>query len=112
MELHISIIPETIAHIRGIPVTNTLITSVVVSLGLMLGGWIIGSRAKFIPGKIQNAIEALFEGLLAFMEDTLGDRSVARSIFPVLATIFIFILTAKTLTRFQIVVLLMHRVWI
>lgn len=95
MELHVAIIPETLAVWRGIPITNTLVTSVAVTGTLALVGGIIGAQLKAIPGKFQNAVEILFGGILDFMEETLGSRELAQKFFPLIITMFVFIWTAN-----------------
>lgn len=90
--MHISIIPETIFHIGPLSVTNTLLTSWLVLLALTAGAVLFSLAVKRMPGRFQAAIEAAIEGLLNFFETIGGSRETARRFFPVVATIFIFVL--------------------
>ena len=44
-----------------------------------------------VPGRLQGVIESLFEGVLGFCSSVLGPE-MARKAFPVIATIFFFVL--------------------
>lgn len=90
--LHISLAAERIGTLWGIPITNTLLTEWVVMAILIVGGYFIGKNPKLIPGKVQAAFEWLFEFVLTFMEETLGSRDMALRFFPLISTIFLFIL--------------------
>ena len=72
-------------------ITNTLlscwIASIVLVLIFVIGAW----RAKLVPGRFQNFCEIVIEGLLRFVEGTVGPQR-SRMLFPVIATIFLFVL--------------------
>ena len=44
-----------------------------------------------VPGRLQNLAEMIIEGLLGFVESVIG-RDMARRVFPLIATIFLFVL--------------------
>lgn len=93
---HISITPEPIAHILGLPITNSLITSWAVVALLSLGVYFfVYRKIKPVPGRVQNIAELAIEKLLDFMETVSGDREIARRYFPVVATIFLFVLSSN-----------------
>ena len=93
--VHISIIPETIFHIFGLPITNTLITSWAVVIALSLLAFLFAKTFKKIPGLVQSAVEWALEALLKLMETVTGSRREAEKLFPFIATIFIFVLAAN-----------------
>ena len=95
--MHISLSADTLFTAWGFPVTNSLLTTWVVMAMLIIAALIIRWRVTLVPGKVQNAIEMVFEYLLALIEQMLGSRSVALKYFPLIATIFIFIFTANML---------------
>ncbi|TSC68583.1 MAG: F-type H+-transporting ATPase subunit a [Parcubacteria group bacterium Gr01-1014_56] len=95
--LHISLAAERVGSLFGLPITNTVVTSWLVIVFLLLGAIIVGGRLKLLPGKIQNAVEMLFEYLFGHVEQTLGSEKLAKRYFPLIATIFVFILTANML---------------
>src|SRR3989338_8692219 len=90
--MHISLQPEIIGTLFGIPITNSLILSLLTALLLVGGGFLLVRSLHIIPGKAQNALETLLEGMLAFMGQALGNKEQAKKFFPLVATIFLFIL--------------------
>lgn len=90
--MHISIAPETVGHLLGFSITNTLFTSWVVAAALVIAAVFLRNTIRAVPGKFQNLIEWIVEKLLDFMETVAGDRETARRFFPFVATIFIFVL--------------------
>lgn len=93
--LHITLASERLFTIFGFPVTNALITTWAVMAALLVGARLIGTRLSMKPGRIQAGVENFFEYALGMMEDTLGSRALALRYFPLIATIFIFILAAN-----------------
>ena len=54
--------------------------------------FVLGARKKsVVPGRFQSVIEVLYEGVLGFCSSVLGP-DMARKAFPVIATIFFFVL--------------------
>lgn len=91
----ISISAETITNIAGFPITNTLLASWLAMLVLIAMAFIFFKTLKEIPGKFQNAVETAVEAVLDFMTTIAGDRGLAIKFFPLVATIFLFVLTAN-----------------
>jgi F-type H+-transporting ATPase subunit a len=89
--LHIALAAERLGSFFGIPLTNTLLSAWLVMFTLIALAIIVGRNPRLIPGPMQNAFEALFEFVLKYMEDTLGNRKLAERFFPLIATIFLFI---------------------
>src|SRR3989344_1347486 len=92
MEFYISLKPEIIAHILGLPISNSFILSVLTASLLLSCGFFSVWQLKRVPGRIQNGTEIVVDGILNFMSQTLGDREQAKKFFPLVATIFLFIL--------------------
>ncbi len=78
----------------GFPVTNSMVVSWIVALGLIIFARAATRRMEQVPSGAQNFMEWLVEGLYAFLEGILGSHLVSRT-FWFFATIFIFILTAN-----------------
>lgn len=77
------------------PITNTVImtwTSMIVLFILLL---ILARHVKMIPGKKQNIIELVFESLLDFLDSITGNVETSMMLFPLVATIILFILAAN-----------------
>ena len=93
--LHIAIAAERLWSPFGIPVTNALLTAWVVMALLTLFAVLVGTRLRAVPGRTQAAVESLFEYVLTYSTAILGSGSLARRYFPLLMTIFLFVLTAN-----------------
>ena len=90
--IHIALKAEQIAHILGIPITNTMLMSWLVMLVLIVCGYGIGKNLQKIPSKAQTFFETLFSFLLDYFEEVLESRELARRFFPLITTFFLFIL--------------------
>ena len=72
-------------------ITNAILSSWIASILLVLI-FILGARKlALVPGRFQNFVEIAIEGLLNFVAGTVG-REHSRMIFPVIATIFLFVI--------------------
>ena len=91
---HVSLAAERLFNIGPIPVTNSMLTMFLVMIGLVVFFALATRRMQRVPRGAQNVAEAVVEMLLNLVEGTAG-RRVGRTIFPLIATLFIFILTAN-----------------
>lgn len=87
-----SLKPEILSHVGEFPLANSLVLGLAVSGIVGLAALLIVRSLELIPHKGQNIAELLIGGILDFMEETLGSREVAKTYFPFIATIFLFIL--------------------
>jgi F-type H+-transporting ATPase subunit a len=78
----------------GFPITNSMVVTWIVALGLILFVRMATRRMQPVPGGAQNLLEALVEGLYGFLEGIIGPHLVKRT-FWFLASVFIFILAAN-----------------
>jgi len=70
--------------------SNTILSSWLTSL-VLIGVFVIGAaRLKLVPRGLQNLCEMVVEALLNFVEGVVG-REWGRRLFPVVATIFLFV---------------------
>ncbi len=95
--IHIALSAEELGTVAGIPITNTLIMSVIVFALLAFVALKYGRRITLIPGRVQAFFELLIEGAYDFMAQTLESRPLARTYFPLIMTIFLFIATANVI---------------
>lgn len=102
MESGISVVlkAEHLGSVLGFPITNSLIMAWIVMALLIGGAYFFGRSLKAVPGKLQAGVEWVFEGALAYMADILENETVARRFFPLIATIFIFVLGINELEFF------------
>jgi len=99
MESGIQVIlaPEQIGWLWGLAVTNTLLTSWVVVVLLIVVAIVVGSRLKMTPSRPQVLFEWLVEFIYDYVAETLESRDLARRFFPLLVTIFLFVFTSNLL---------------
>lgn len=95
--LEISLKAEELFKIGNYIITNSLLLSFIVLLILCAFAFIFKKKIKLIPGFIQNIAEFLMEILLSLMDSVLSDRKKSEKYLPLIATIFIFILTSNWL---------------
>ena len=93
----ISIRAEELFHIGSFPVTNSLLLSIVAVLVLIVIGALLRKTLKPIPGKLQTIGEVFIEQLFTLMDAVFGDRRLSEKYLPVVATVFMFILTSNWL---------------
>lgn len=93
--MEISIVAEKLFSIGGFPVTNALLIGFLVSIFLVLLTQIVLRRMTLVPRGIQNVLEFVFEALLDLVESVTQDKKQARQFFPLVATIFLFVLIAN-----------------
>ena len=91
----ISLKAQELFKIGSFGVTNSLFSTLVVSLTLIIIAIISSKKIKIIPGGFQSAVEMGFEWLLGLMESMLGTAKKAQQYFPLVATIFFFIMACN-----------------
>jgi F-type H+-transporting ATPase subunit a len=89
---HVELPSEGISHISGFTITNTLIASWLTIIVLIGSFYACTRKMKLIPGRLQSLAELIVETLLNFVKGVAGEKH-ARTIFPVVATIFLYVLT-------------------
>lgn len=94
--MNISLRAETVFHIGGFAVTNSLLAGLLTSIILIVVLGLTARRVKERPGKgFSQAVEALFEAIIDLIENVTHDRDKATRFFPLIATLFLFILLSN-----------------
>jgi F-type H+-transporting ATPase subunit a len=77
--------------VGGFPITNTMLGAwlTIIVLGILM--FFATRKMKLVPHGIQNVMEVAVEGLGNFVDSVAGKEN-GRKFFPVLATIFFFVL--------------------
>lgn len=78
----------------GLPITNSMVVTWAVALGLIVFAQLATRRMAEVPGAAQNFLEWVVESVYNLLESILGTHLVKRT-FWFFATIFIFILAAN-----------------
>lgn len=94
-DFHITLAAEKLGYLFGLPITNTMVTAWLIMALLIILGIVVRKNIKLVPGKLQNAMEMLVEYVFGYVEETLGSRALAKRYFPLIATIFIFVLAGN-----------------
>jgi len=96
----ISIKAQEIFRLGSFGITNSFFLTLLVSLVLIVGSLLFSRKIRIIPGMVQGAVELAMEWFLDIMHATLGSQELAQRYFPLVATIFIFILCSNLLGIF------------
>jgi F-type H+-transporting ATPase subunit a len=94
---HISISAETLTYIAGIPISNSIVTSLIVS-GLIIAFVMIAKKKLNTediygrPSAFQNFSEMIVEALYEFVNSVTHNKKKAKVFLPYIATFFIWIL--------------------
>ncbi len=91
----VSVTPEAIFVVSGFPITNTLLTSWIAMIILILVAVAATRQMKLVPTGVQNFFEMIIEGIFNLAESVAGARG--RKFFPVAATIFLFVVISNLL---------------
>ncbi|MEK7630831.1 MAG: F0F1 ATP synthase subunit A [Patescibacteria group bacterium] len=91
----ISIKAEELFHIGTFSVTNSFLLSVITLVVLLFVAMLVYRKISIIPGKLQSMFELLMEWLLGVMDSVFGNRHASEKYFPLIATIFLFIMISN-----------------
>ncbi|OGI35761.1 MAG: hypothetical protein A2271_04830 [Candidatus Moranbacteria bacterium RIFOXYA12_FULL_35_19] len=95
MELDISLAPEILFNFGFLPVTNTLLWSFVLSIFLIVITLAMRFSLKTIPGRWQLLFEVILDEGMKLVESIMKDEKKAKRVFPLVFTMFIFIVFAN-----------------
>jgi F-type H+-transporting ATPase subunit a len=83
-----------IGNVLGFPITNSMVVTWIVALGLILFARVATRNLHQVPGGAQNFLEWIVEGLYNLLESIIGAHLTKRT-FWFFASVFIFILAAN-----------------
>ncbi|MDQ6861686.1 MAG: F0F1 ATP synthase subunit A [Verrucomicrobiota bacterium] len=83
--------PAVLFRIGGFTITNSMLVTWIVALGIILAAQAATRNLKAVPSGAQNFWEWMVESLYGFLEGVIGSELVKKT-FWFFATIFIFIL--------------------
>ena len=90
----IEIPAEVVFHVFGLPITNTLLTSWITIIVLIVVSYLGTRRMNLIPSGLQNVLEMVIEGFYDLSEGVSGAKWT-RKFFPIVMTIFLFIIVSN-----------------
>ncbi len=98
--IKVSLSPYIVGELFGVPITATLLTAWLGMAILIAIAFFARRSLSLIPGRVQSVFELLIGGVYDYMADVLESRTLARKYFPIVMTIFLFILTLNWLGLF------------
>ncbi|TVR47680.1 MAG: ATP synthase F0 subunit A [Puniceicoccaceae bacterium] len=75
----------------GLPITNSMVTTWVISLLLIIVVKVVGGRPTLVPSRGQAVLEGIVEGMRGLLEPIVGKHTIGP-VFPFLVGLFTFIL--------------------
>jgi F-type H+-transporting ATPase subunit a len=82
---------ESVTSADGFVITNTILSSWIVMI-ILIALFFMGTRnMKMVPSGLQNFLEFVLESLYNFVQGVAGEEN-SRKFFPVIATIFLFVM--------------------
>jgi F-type H+-transporting ATPase subunit a len=94
---HFQLAPEKPWH--DLPITNTMIAAWLTIIVLGILSYFATRKMKLVPRGLQNIMEVIIEALIGFVESIAG-KDNGRKFFPIVATIFIFVIVNAWLALF------------
>jgi F-type H+-transporting ATPase subunit a len=82
--------PEILFYIGQFPVTNSILTSWVAALILLIAGLLVGLNFKRLPSGLQHIFEMVYEIFDNMAQDAMG--KIGRKFVPLVLTLFLFII--------------------
>lgn len=95
MEHGVTLAAEKIGQIGGLPITNSILTTWLVTFILITFAFIATRRVALVPNKIQNFAEFAIETLKNMVESVAGEKT--KVFFPIIASFFFFIIVGNYL---------------
>lgn len=90
--ISVHLAPHILGYIGNFPITSTLFTAWVCMLFLGILAVLVKSKIALIPSKFQSILELLLGGAYDYIAHVLESKVLAKRYFPVIMTIFLFIL--------------------
>jgi len=81
----------TLFHVGPLPVTNSMLMTWIVAVGLIILVRLMVRKPQLIPTRGQAMIESMLEGIKDIVGPIIGTRAIAAT-FPLLIGLFVFIL--------------------
>src|SRR3990172_9393652 len=94
---HLATKPEPLPSLGPFELTNTVLTSWIVVLTIIVTVYFGTRRRDLVPRGFQNVFEAAIEAFYGLVVSVAGEKN-GRRFFPVVATIFFFVLAPNWLS--------------
>ncbi|MDO8486739.1 MAG: F0F1 ATP synthase subunit A [Candidatus Curtissbacteria bacterium] len=95
MEGHITLAAEKLFSIGPLPITNTILTTWLVTAVMVSFAFVATRKVALVPNSIQNFAEFAVESLHDLVESVAGTKTAV--FFPIIASFFFFIIVGNYL---------------
>ena len=95
-----SVPPDILFYIEGLPISNSLLSGLLMTLIIVVFLFfvILYSKSSGTPTKFQIILESIYQIFFNFIEKIVGSKKIAKTILPIIGTIFIYIGFSNILT--------------
>lgn len=83
--------------VGGFVVTNSIFMGAVTALVLIIFAIVLRTSLRQVPGRLQGFVESFMDVALDLMDGILGSRQASVRYLPIVASIFLFVLTSNWL---------------
>ena len=83
--------PATIFSIGDFPISSSFLMINLITILLVIFLLWFNKVLKVTPDKVQTVVEMLLDGIMGLIDQITNKRSVSEKIFPMIATLFIFV---------------------
>lgn len=83
---------EPLFYVKQFPITNSLLTSWLAVILIIILSLVIRAKNSKIPGKFQSFMETIIEGAFGMIDMVTNDRAKSKKVFPIVFAIFLFVL--------------------
>lgn len=88
-------------YFLGIPVTDTVLMSIVNLIVFILIALFVQRFTVANPGKLQLALEYIFQGISGFIRQIAGSEKVTKKVLPLVVILVVFILVSNLSATFM-----------
>ncbi len=93
--LSLQLNPYILGYLGEFPITSTLLTAWLAIVFLIVMALIVKRKISLVPNKLQSVMEMLIGGAYDYTKEILGTKEHANRYFPIIITIFIFVLAVN-----------------
>ncbi len=90
--MHVSIAAETLFYIGPFPVTNSILVTWITIVLFVVAIVLIRTKKNIVPTGLQNVFEYVLEMFYNMVRDVFESEKKAQRFFPLIVTIFLFVL--------------------
>lgn len=97
-EIHIpTLAPDALFHVGNLVITNTMINAWLAIIIFLVVGVIVTRKVRLRPSRWQLTFETIIETLWGYFDQVTGDRAKTERFFPLVGSVFFFILVSNWL---------------